>query len=178
MKYSTINRLLLLGLNIYAFINISPANALGSVKMRGSIIETACAIDVGSRDQTINMGSLSLSDIRRDGQGPLHPFVIKLVNCVSERQYSNKPNWQYFSVTFDGAHQRGLFSLNGQAKGVGLRIQRNDDGAIIVPGQALSAQTLMQGSSDLAYELRLVANNNPLVSGQYYSQLRFKLDYE
>ncbi|MEX6285729.1 fimbrial protein [Providencia hangzhouensis] len=178
MKYLTFNKLLSLSLSICTLIDISPANALGSVKMSGSIIETACAIDVGSRDQTINMGSLSLSDIRRDGQGPAHPFVIKLVNCVLERQNPNKPNWQYFRVTFDGAHQRGLFSVNGQANGVGLQIKRNDDGAIIVPGQALSAQTLTQGSHDLAYELRLVANHAPLVSGQYYSQLRFKLDYE
>lgn len=178
MKYLMISRLLSLSLSMYSLINISPANALGLVKMSGSIIETACAIDVGSRDQTINMGSLSLSDIRRDGQGPVHPFVIKLVNCVLERQNPNKPNWQYFRVTFDGAHQHGLFSVNGQAKGVGLQIQRNDGGEIIVPGQALSAQTLTQGSRDLAYELRLVANHTPLVSGQYYSQLSFKLDYE
>lgn len=178
MKYLTASKLLLWSLSIYVLINISPANALSSVKMTGSIIETACAIDVGSRDQTINMGSLSLSDIRRDGQGPVHPFVIKLVNCVLERQNPNKPNWQYFRVTFDGAHQSGLFSVNGQAKGVGLQIQRNDDGTIIVPGQALSDQILTKGSRDLAYSLRLVANHSPLVSGQYYSQLRFKLDYE
>lgn len=178
MKYLTLSKLLSLSLSISLLIDVSPANALGSVRMSGSIIETACAIDVGSRDQTINMGSLSISDIRRDGQGPLHPFVIKLVNCALERQNRDKPNWQYFRVTFDGPHQLGLFSVNGQAKGVGLQIQRNDDGVIIVPGQPLSAQNLMAGSHDLAYELRLVANHAPLVSGQYYSQLRFKLDYE
>ncbi|EKT54409.1 fimbrial protein [Providencia burhodogranariea] len=153
-------------------------DAQGSVQMQGSIIETACAIDVGSRDQTIDMGSLALTQIHRDGQGPVRPFVIRLVNCVLERQNPDKPNWQYFRVTFDGPHDHGLFGVNGQAKGVGLQIQRDDDGEIALPGQVMSVQTLTRGTRDLTYQLRLVANHDALAAGQYYSQLRFKLDYE
>lgn len=182
MKHSIVNGLLSLTLSMCALMVVSPVVGQGSVnvsvKMSGSIIETACAIDVGSRDQTIDMGSLALTDIRRDGKGPEHSFAIRLVNCVLEHPNPKKPNWQYFRVTFDGTHQKGLFSVNGQAKGVGLQIIRNEDGEIIEPGQAMSAQTLTQGPRDLIYQLRLVANHEPLTSGLYYSQLRFKLDYE
>ncbi len=151
--------------------------ASGAVRMTGSIIETACSIDVGSRDQTISMGSLPLSQIRRDGQGPAYPFGIRLVNCVLKRQNSSKPNWQYFRVTFDGIHEKNLFSISGQAKGVGLRIQ-DVYGEIALPGINLSPKTITGESQYLSYQLRLVANHSPLVSGQFYSQLRFKLDYE
>lgn len=167
-----------LTLSLWVFTLTLPANAQNLVKMRGSIIETACAIDVGSRDQTIDMGSLPLTQIRRDGQGPARPFVIRLVNCVLERPNPNKPNWQYFRVTFDGPQSRGLFGVQGQAKGVGLQIQRDDDGEIAVPGKSLSAQWVTLGTRDLAFQLRLVANHDPLSAGQYTSLLRFKLDYE
>lgn len=158
---------------IYA--NYTSASA--TVKMRGSIIETACAIDVGSRDQTIDMGSLPLSTLHRDGQGPIRPFHIRLVNCVLARQDPAKPNWQYFRVTFDGSQSRGLFKISGQASGIGLQIQR-EDGEIAVPGKGLPRQSLSIGERDLSYQLRLVANQDVLMSGQYSSQLRFKLDYE
>ena len=153
------------------------ASASASVKMRGSIIETACAIDVGSQDQTVDMGSLPLSTLHRDGQGPIRPFYIRLINCVLARQDSSKPNWQYFRVTFDGSQSRGLFKIDGQASGVGLQIQR-EDGEIAIPGKGFSRQSLSIGKRDLSYRLRLVANNDALISGQYSSQLRFKLDYE
>lgn len=153
------------------------ANAGTGIKMRGTIIETACSIDVGSRDQTIDMGSLSLATIHRDGQGPIRAFHIRLVNCVLARQNPAKPNWQYFKVTFDGAQSRGLFQVDGQASGVGLQIQR-EDGEVAIPGKGLSRQVLSIGERDLSYRLRLVANQDALMAGQYSSQLRFKLDYE
>ncbi|ELZ5938833.1 MULTISPECIES: fimbrial protein [Providencia] len=167
-----------IGLGICALIFAPSISASGSVKMNGSIIETACAIDVGSRDQTVDMGSLALTQIRRDGQGPTRPFVIRLMNCVLEQQDPNKPNWQYFRITFDGPHEKGLFGVSGQAKGVGLLIQRDNDGEIVIPGQGMSSNQLVEGNRELIYQLRLVANHRPLSSGQYYSQLRFKLDYE
>lgn len=41
----------------------------GRVNMQGAVIETACAIDTESRDQTIDMSIAPLSQIIRDGKG-------------------------------------------------------------------------------------------------------------
>lgn len=152
----------------------------GSVKMQGSIIATPCVIDTGSRDQTIDMGSIPITQIIRDGQGPVRPFVIRLVNCVLEQSNSTQSqfSWQYFRITFDGPHSYGLFDVMGQAKGVGLQIQRKSDGEIAIPGQGMSVQGLQAGTNNLIYQLRLVANHHSLTAGLYSSQLRFKLDYE
>ena len=153
------------------------ASAAVALTMQGSIVETACAIDLGSRDQTIDMGSLSISHLLRDGQGAARPFTIRLVNCSLEKQQGNRPDWQYFRITFDGPHERGLFKVSGQAKGVGLEI-RHQDNELSIPGSAMSPQQLTPGTRDLIYQLRLVANQQPLAAGQYNSQLAFKLDYE
>ncbi|WP_419236861.1 fimbrial protein [Serratia fonticola] len=158
-------------------MGITGTFAEGTLKMQGSIVETACAIDLGSRDQTIDMGSLSISQLLRDGQSAARPFTIRLVNCALEKQNDHRPDWQYFRITFDGPHERGLFNVSGQATGIGLEI-RNQNNELSVPGSAMLPQQLTPGSRDLIYQLRLVANQQPLAAGQYNSQLAFKLDYE
>lgn len=148
-----------------------------ALRVQGSIVETACAIDLGSRDQTVDMGSLSISNLLRDGQSTARPFTIRLVNCTLEKQQSNRPDWQYFRITFDGPHEHGLFNVNGQAKGVGLEI-RDKNNTLSIPGSTMAPQQLTPGTRDLIYQLRLVANQQPLAAGKYNSQLAFKMDYE
>ncbi|MEX7634932.1 fimbrial protein, partial [Serratia marcescens] len=70
----------------------------GRVNMQGAIIDTACAIAAGSRDQTIDMDVLPLGNIARDGQGNTRPFTIELINCTFERPKPNLPNWKQFQV--------------------------------------------------------------------------------
>lgn len=166
---------LIMGLSLMT-LSLS-ARATIALTVQGSIVETACAIDLGSRDQTIDMGSLSISQLLRDGQGTARPFTIRLVNCSLEKQNDRSPDWQYFRITFDGPHEQGLFNVRGQAKGVGLEI-RNQDNELSIPGSAMSSRQLTPGTRDLIYQLRLVANQQSLAAGEYNSQLAFKLDYE
>ena len=169
--------LLVLAIVLMSITGLFPAFAGVALKMQGSIVETACAIDLGSHDQTIDMGSLSISSIIRDGQGPARPFIIRLVNCSLEKQNYNRPDWQYFRMTFDGPHEQGLFNVSGQAKGIGLEI-RDKNNELSIPGYAMLPQQLISGNRDLIYQLRLVANRQPLIAGKYNSQIAFKLDYE
>ncbi|QGH61593.1 fimbrial protein [Serratia proteamaculans] len=149
----------------------------GSVNMQGSIIDTPCAIDVPSRDQTIDMLSLPLGQIIRDGHGPTRPFSIHLVNCALTPMLPNRPDWSYFRVTFDGPTTHDdLFNLNGEARGVGLQIA-DSAGAIAIPGKQMPANDLQIGSMRLDYTLRLVGNHQTLRAGTYQTTLRFKLDY-
>ncbi|MCM2651954.1 fimbrial protein [Serratia marcescens] len=146
----------------------------GRVNMQGSIIDTACAIAVNSREQTIDMGVLPLSDIIRDGQGRSQPFSIDLVNCITERP--GKEGWKKFKVTFDGEANGGLFGVNGDASGVAVQII-DTQGNVAMPGKAMSPVDIIPGDSQLNYAMRLVANNHALKSGDYLSSIRFKLDY-
>lgn len=146
----------------------------GRVNMQGSIIDTACAIAVDSREQSIDMGTIPVSDIIRDGQGRSKSFSIDLVNCVLERQ--GKEGWKHFQVTFDGDADGALFGVRGNAAGVGLQITDNL-GNIALPGKALPFAKILPGNMQLNYSLRLVSNNHAVKSGDYFSSIRFKLDY-
>ncbi|WP_413507996.1 fimbrial protein [Serratia proteamaculans] len=148
----------------------------GRVNMQGAVIETACAIDINSRDQTIDMSVLPLSQIIRDGQGTSRPFTINLVNCVLARIDKRLPDWQRFQVTFDGREDNGLFSVEGEAQGVALQIADNA-GNIASPGEPLPAVAMSEGARQLNYSLRLMGNKQALRAGDYTSTIRFKMDY-
>ncbi|MFK3695133.1 fimbrial protein [Serratia bockelmannii] len=146
----------------------------GRVNMQGSIIDTACAIAVESREQTIDMDVVPLADIIRDGQGRSKNFSIDLVNCIAERP--GKDDWKQFQVTFDGEADGELFGVNGEASGVALQII-DTAGNIATPGKSLPLMDIVPGDMRLNYTMKLVANNHALKSGDYFSSIRFKLDY-
>lgn len=154
----------------------SQASGWGRVNMQGAVIETACAIDTESRDQTIDMFILPLSQIIRDGHGLKRAFNIRLINCVLARIDKKLPDWQRFQVTFDGRVDNGLFAVDGQAQGIALELTDNL-GNIATPGKPLPAINISEGDSQLNYSLRLVSNSQVLRTGEYTSAIRFKMDY-
>ncbi|HII4325964.1 TPA: fimbrial protein [Enterobacter cloacae] len=156
--------------------NSQAAAGWGRVNMQGAVIETACAIDTNSRDQTIDMSVLPLSQIMRDGQGLTRPFSIKLINCVLDRIDESLPQWRRFQVTFDGRVDNGLFGVDGAARGVALQLADND-GNIVTPGNPSPYLDISEGERELNYSLRLVSNQQILRSGEYTSTIRFKMDY-
>lgn len=147
----------------------------GRVNMQGAIIDTACAIAAGSREQTIDMETLPVGQIVRDGQGLTKPFSIELINCVLERA-GNKPNWKNFQVTFDGHADGDLFGVQGEARGIGLKITDNN-GHVVIPGVPLPMEEIVPGNMTLNYFMTLIPNHQPLKAGTYFSTVRFKLDY-
>ncbi|MGE6469015.1 fimbrial protein [Serratia proteamaculans] len=155
---------------------LAKAAGWGRVNMQGAVIETACAIDTHSRDQTIDMSVLPLSQIIRDGQGTTRPFTINLVNCVLGRIDSRLPDWKRFQITFDGQADNGLFAIAGRAKGIALQIT-DHVGNIASPGKPLPMVKITEGDKKLNYTLRLVSNQQLLHAGDYTSSIRFKMDY-
>lgn len=144
--------------------------------MQGAVIETACAIDTDSRDQTIDISVMPLTKIIRDGQGLTLPFTIRLVNCVLNRVDDNLTQWQRFQVTFDGRVDNGLFGVDGQAEGIALQLT-DRHGNIIMPGNPTPLPDVVVSDRELNYFLRLVSNQQKLRSGEYTSTIRFKMDY-
>lgn len=152
------------------------AQGWGRVNMQGAIIDTACAIAAGSRDQTIDMDTVPVGNISRDGQGNTRSFIIELINCTLERPRADLPDWKQFQVTFDGDNEGELFGVNGEAKGVALKIT-DDQGNVAIPGMPLPFNDITSSSMLLNYSIKLVSNNKPLRAGSYFSAVRFKLDY-
>ncbi len=148
----------------------------GRVNMQGAIIDTACAIAAGSREQAIDMETVPVAEIVRDGRGLSKKFSIELINCVLSHAEKKGADWQYFQLTFDGNADGELFGVEGEAKGVGLQIV-DASGNIARPGSPLPNGDVSPGSMHLNYEMRLIANKRPLRAGAYSSSVRFKIDY-
>ncbi|MBO4154588.1 fimbrial protein [Enterobacter kobei] len=110
--------------------------------------------------------------------------IRKLLRDIDAGESSGKPqlerpgkeDWKHFRVTFDGDQEGGVFGVRGGASGVGLQISDNL-GNIASPGKVLPFVDIIPGSMQLNYSLKLVANNHALKSGDYYSSIRFKMDY-
>ncbi|MGL4429835.1 MAG: fimbrial protein [Silvania sp.] len=151
-----------------------PAQGHGRVSMQGSIIDTPCAIATADRDQTINMDESTVGEIIRNGRGPESKFSLELVNCTLPSSSAEKES-NRFRTTFDGPAEGNIFSVVGAA-GIGLQII-DAAGNIAIPGQALPEHLLTAGSQHLEYTLRLVGNGHQLKAGDYYTVLRFKIDY-
>lgn len=148
----------------------------GRVKMQGAIVDAACTISTESREQIIDLGILPILKISRDKQGVKKPFSIKLENCVLTRPNPTLSDWKKFQVTFDGQAKGLLFELQGEAVGVALKIT-NAAGHVAEPGLPLPQEDIPPEEMRLNYFITLVANEQPLRAGTYFTSVRFKLDY-
>lgn len=152
----------------------SPSIQKGRVNMKGSIIDTACAIAVENREQVIDMGGTSLGNIARDGQGNARHFAIELVSCVLV--HPGNSDWKQFQVTFDGNAEGPLFSVQGGASGVGLQIT-DIFGNVAIPGKPLPLNGFEPGKRQLNYILKVMSNQQVLKVGHYFTVIRFKMEY-
>lgn len=148
----------------------------GRINMRGGITETACSIDILSRDQTIEMSVNSTDKINNSGKGKSHPFTIKLINCVLGRIDPKLPDWQRFEMIFDGPANHGLFELEGQPNGIALQIS-DTEGNVVIPGTPLPSTAIINENRQLNYLIRFVANKKEIRLGNYTSTIRFKMNY-
>lgn len=154
----------------------SQPQASGRINMTGSIIESACAIDTSSRDQTVEMGLMPIHQIARNGQSINQPFSIRLVNCILTKDTKKRVEFQHFKITFDGKSEGDSFGLNGDAQGISLQIS-DKKGNVATPGSPLSMGDILPGDMSLNYSLRLVSNHQLLRAGDYFSTIKFKMDY-
>ena len=172
--------------NLFLLLPLSgmlPAAALadfstgfGSVDLQGSILETPCTIDTDSRDQSIDMGTISIGEIARSGRSVAKPFSIRLINCHLHRIDAALSDWQYFEVTFDGKRDGDFIGIEGDAEGIALQV--NDElGNVAQPGIPLPSVILTSGEKTLNYSLYLVPNYQKFRSGKYRTTVRFKMDY-
>ncbi|MEL5308193.1 fimbrial protein [Serratia nevei] len=155
---------------------ISASQGEGRLNMQGAIIDTACAIATESREQIVDMKNTALADITRGGNGKSVPFSIELVNCVLERADKKLPDWKQFQITFDGHADGDAFGVNGEASGIALKIT-DAAGNIARPGMPLPPMAIVPGDYRLNFAMALITNSRPLKVGNYFSSVRFKMDY-
>lgn len=152
-----------------------PVQSHGTVGMKGSIIDTPCAIQTSDIKQVINLSVDTTGELIHDGLGSIKPFRIHLTSCVLKPQAPHAKKWSGFQVTFDGIAEGNLFKVEG-ADGLGLQIT-DQNGQVARPGVPLPGVPLTTEAQVLEYTLRVVATPHRLRAGVHRSTIRFKLDY-
>lgn len=149
-------------------------NDNGRVKMRGAIIVSACTIDAGNQDQTVDFEQKSITDVMRDQRNATQAFSLRLTNCILSDTLINY-NKRNFDISFDGEKRDGLFNVSGKSRGLAFSI---DDAQSHQLQHYLSSHTVDDSGMALNYIVHFQHNHQTLVeAGDYYSSVRMKMDY-
>ncbi|HHQ6553015.1 TPA: fimbrial protein [Serratia fonticola] len=146
--------------------------AQGTVKLQGAILESACAISPDNVFQTVELGTIPLKTLQRNGISQAYPFKIRLINCVfsDDSGDGNKS----IEVTFSPGSHGAIEPL--QNRGFALVVQ-DEKGHKITPGVPLPDIPIDSGEISLKYNIFLVANGKQVTSGSYYSTMNIVVSY-
>lgn len=166
-----------ISLTIFSASQVSAGDSgNGAINIKGVIVERACAIEVGDRDQTFAMDTVPVSQIIRDGQGTKKSFNIRLVDCVLSRLGPDKLDSKYFTVTFSGEDDQGYFALSGKASGIALAIT-DEAGHQARNGYVMPPVAILPPEMIMSYSVNLVGNRKNLHAGDYQAAIRFTMNY-
>lgn len=148
------------------------------MNMSGEILDPACSISMENDDQTVLVGASSLADIIKTGNSTSQSFSITAKDCALKKDLLKSSSEKIFYVIFDGESEGDgeLFNVWGDASGVALQFS-DSAGNIAKPGIPLPLTGVNSYNNRFDYKIKLVANNQALNPGHYFSAVRFKLDY-
>lgn len=155
----------------------------GRATLSGEVLASPCSIALNDRFQTVRMGEMALRDFRYGRGRSTQDFVIHLDNCGTSRgsgQQGEKTSNPGIRVRFEGVRgeQPWFFTPTGTAKGVAV-VLRDERRELIYPGEYLPAvYPKAYNQQVLKYRLEIVPNGKTMVPGDYYTSLRFNIDYE
>lgn len=165
---------------VLAFISaesIATEQGRGRVNMQGSVIDAACSIVMSDRFQTVDISYSPIAELIQQSSKVGRSFSINLEGCSLQSDGPPAKQWSHFQVTFDGLSDDGkLFSLMGNAQGVGLEIS-DKYGNVATPGEPLPEDELIPDLMTLNFRLNLKGNGLEIKPGDYRSVIRFKVDY-
>lgn len=158
---------------------LSATHGHGLVRLKGNIIDTACAIAIGDIDQSIDMGSLAISELINKGREPAVDFTVHLENCVlNDSNFRKGHYWKDIHVTFEGeADGPDGFALHGDAHGERLAIS-DSIGDQAEPGKPMPDLPLTPGKMNLRYKLWLTSDHKALRTGNFYITIRYFMEYD
>ena len=145
------------------------------IHVTGSVIDTACSVDMDSIDQSVNLGTLPLSTVIDQAHQPDKKFSVRLDNCSLAR-HDGGNDFKGFSINFMGTGDDGMFLLSGKARGVALEI-KDYNGQIIHPGIAVNTHKLENGNITMDYYINIISNGEKLNPGDYSGNIEYRLDY-
>lgn len=148
----------------------------GTINFTGNITDTACKVDPGSANQTVNLGTVSTSALETAGTtaSPTR-FSIVLSDCPASVTSAH--------VRFDGpaspANHQVLALNSGQtATNVGVALYEADSNTMIPVGeQSKSVNLTAESNNTLHYFAKYYATADKVTAGTANSTTAFTIVY-
>ncbi|MDA3131349.1 fimbrial protein [Atlantibacter subterranea] len=148
----------------------------GTVYVTGKINDTTCVVAPGSKNFTVDLGSVASKQFNNSDGAGFTPFAINLENCGAAArsvtvQYSGTPdskNTQLLALTSDAS----------SAAGVGVGIYNQNKSLIPLGDESLAFPlTPNQATATLNFYARYVTNGAPVTPGNANTSATFVLNY-
>lgn len=162
---------------------------VASLAVKGSIVESACTLEMVSEDQTVSLGGIASHVLNRFGdEAPPVAFHLLLRDCghwggvTRSAAHGNNLVWgagqQTVSITLRSKQQQGgLVAVTGQARGLALRLEDGQHRQLW-PGMPSQAQLLMPGDNRLTFYVIPQRTAERLIPGAFYAVVNFQLNYD
>lgn len=153
----------------------------GTVNFSGSVTETACAVDVKSTNQDIDLGQVRLTDMATAGaMSPKTSFHVQLDDCDPLVSAAASFGFLGQADTDDTTSLANLDSGAGAAAKVG--VQLTDTSGAIVPldgtYDATSKIALVDGTNTADFAAYMIATATGATAGSVHSTVDFTVQYE
>lgn len=95
----------------------------GQVNLQGSVLDSSCTINMQDKYQQIDIPQVAATELYQRGYSSAFAFAIRLENCLLSDEKTETGNTGFLNMTFDGVvDNNGLFSVSGDAEGVGIQL--------------------------------------------------------
>lgn|SRR5690606_26155983 len=160
----------------------------GVLHVSGIITESACRLEMQSKDQTVDMGTIATGDLPQVGhRGAPIAVQLRLRDCVRSASDNldmlGNISWSAsqpaMSLTFFSEHDERnpqLIHARG-VSGVGLRLTDSAQRDLVL-GQSSKPLFLTPGSDVITYFIMPERTSAPLQSGAYFASVNFRLSYD
>jgi major type 1 subunit fimbrin (pilin) len=158
----------------------------GRVDFKGELVVAACAVDVSSVDQTINLGQVRTAALDKVGAtSAAADFSINLTDCdpsvTTSTETPGVPGTVavgFYGVQKDGYGEPALAITGaGAASGIAIVIKDKTGKAVALDGKAGEKNTLQSGVHSLPFQASYVRTGD-LTAGTANATATFSLTYE
>ncbi|GKX56833.1 ferrous iron transporter B [Leminorella grimontii] len=156
---------------------VSSAQAYdGQVNFKGTILDTACTVDINSKNLDVNLGRVAKTVFTSVGDvSTAMPFSLKLTGCPAAVTTDGA------KIRFEGTTVAGKTDVldlasGSVATGVGVQIKDNA-GQKIVFGSDSSKYPLSEGANSLDFTAYYISTNTAIVSGSANAVANFTVVY-
>ncbi|WP_313448766.1 fimbrial protein [Atlantibacter hermannii] len=149
----------------------------GTVNFTGTITDKACTVDTGSKNQTVDMGTVATTAFGAKGDtAAAKSFTIKLTTCPTDVTTNGA------AVRFDGMAKDGdpsVLALDAASVATDVGIQIKDNANKVVRlFENSSVYTLVQGDNNLNFTARYISTADTVGAGTANSSAQFTIIYQ